>query len=109
LSTLVAVHPVADGDDGIEAVELDLVGLGFALHRPVGSGYFQNGNNHCLHQLARLEDVLQVLADGGHVDAEKLGQRLLGHPEIFVTENDLDALFAVGRAVEDDFVGHGGN
>lgn len=68
---------------------------------------FQNGTNHFLHELAGGEAVSQALGDGGPLNAEKIGQSLLGHPEVFVHENDLDALFAVGGAIKNDLVGRG--
>jgi len=69
---------------------------------------FQNGNNRLFLQFARFENVFKVLCDGRSLNTEELRRRLLGHPEILVTENDLDALLAFRRFVENQFVRHDG-
>jgi hypothetical protein len=42
------VYTVTDGNNGVEVVVFYLLFLGFLFNGPVGSGMFQNGNNHFL-------------------------------------------------------------
>ena len=70
LSRLVAVDAVANGDDRVEVVELDLpsdLPAAFRLN------YFHFGNSCRPAELLGLENVGQVLVDGRHIDAEQLG------------------------------------
>ena len=101
LRGLVAVDPVADGDDGVEVVELHLAR---DLAAALGTNYFHFGNSCLLGQLAGLEDVLQVLVDGRHLDAEQLRQRLLRQPDRLVLEEDLHLHRPVRRGVEEKLV-----
>lgn len=88
------VDTVAYGDDGIEIVEIRLIGLGLSLYSSMGRGYFHFGNNHGFIQFFVQEDVLQVLADGRHFDAEKFCHTLLCQPEVFIVKYHIhDFLF----------------
>lgn len=104
LGGLVAVHPVADGDDGVEVVELHLAG-----NRPAtfGPSYFHFGNSCFAAQFTRLEDVFQVFVDGRDIDAEQLRQRLLGEPDGFLTEEHIHLHRPVRRGVEEKLAGCG--
>jgi len=62
------IDPVTDGDDGVKVVDFCLLLLSSSRYCSVWSGYFQIGNNHLFLKLSFLENVLQVLADGGDPD-----------------------------------------
>ncbi len=48
-----------------------------------------------------------MFADGGYIDGKEVCQCFLGHPEVLILVDDLDALFPGWGFVEDQFVGHG--
>lgn len=105
LGRLVAVDPVADGDDGVEVVETGLLRLGFSLHGTVGSGCFQNGNNLFFPQFSGLEDVFQVLVDRRDTDPEQVGHEPLGEPEGFLLKATFHLHPSIGTGVEEEFAG----
>ena len=90
------IDPIAYGDCCIEVVVAG--GVGFS----VGGSCFQNGNNCGLKQLARCEDVFEVLADCRRLDPEEIGHDFLGEPEIIPGEKDIDRHFAVSCLIQDD-------
>ena len=104
-----AAHAVADGEDGGQAVVLDLAG---DLARALGSNYPEFPDSCLPAQFALLEDVHQVLVDRPHVLLEQLRHERLRQPDRLVLEPALDARPAVLGLVEDDaglrrrFVGH---
>jgi len=95
---LIAVHPVAHGDDGVEVVVAGLVVF------PVSGSCFQNGNNCILHQLAGSEDIFQVLVDRGHFDPEKLRQGLLRQPGRLILKKDLHLNRPIRRGIEQELL-----
>ena len=76
-----ALDAVTYGDDDIKVVILDLAcDLALAFH----SNCFQNGNSWIALQFAFIVYVLDVLADGWHLDVEELRHLLLREPNTFV-------------------------
>jgi len=67
------------------------------------SGCFHFGNYCPFLQLARLEDVLQMLADGRLLNAEQLGYLQLRQPNAFVVQFNLQSDGFV-RLVDNDLV-----
>src|SRR5690606_2616515 len=94
-----AVHAVADRDDGVEVVKVDLA-RDLAVALQLNSSNFSNSS--LLREFAGGEDLLQVVADGGYLDAEEVGNAGLVQPEGLALGEDLDAGGALRRAVEDD-------
>jgi hypothetical protein len=78
LRRLTAVDPVADGDDGVEIVELDFAG---DLPRPFRLNYTKFSYSCHFIQFIRLINLLEVVIDGLYADAEQLSHLLLGEPE----------------------------
>lgn len=96
-----AVHPIADGDDGIEVVKLN-----FArdFTTAFGANYFHFGNSCPRRQFPGVEDVLQVLVDGRYLHAKQLRQRFLRQPHRFVLHDDFNFHRPIWRGVEEKLV-----
>jgi hypothetical protein len=105
------IDAVADGNDGVEVVEPGFIGLRFVGEGAVRGGYFQNGNNHFFVEFAFLENVFEVLADGGSLDAKERGHGFLRQPDRFVPDDDVDFHIFLRRAVNEELecLAHGGD
>ena len=64
--------------------------LSFIFNRSVLSGYFHFGNNHFTDKFPFVKNILQMLADGWHPDAEQLRHRLLSAPQGLVLNDHLN-------------------
>jgi len=94
-----APDAVADGENGGEAVVLDVAGN---LPRPLGSNYPEFPDSCLWAQFAFLENVHQVLVDRPDVFLEQLRDQRLGQPDGLVLEAALDAGPPVLSLVEDE-------
>lgn len=65
-------------------------------------GVFQNGTYHFLFELSALENVFQMLGDGGPLHTKKLCHALLGEPEGFIIAQNFHLHLAIGRGVEEE-------
>lgn len=101
LGGLVAVDPVADSDDGVEVVVLHLPDN---LPVAFGANYFHFGNSCLPLQLTRLEDVLKVLVNCGHINPKQLRQGLLCQPDGLVFDEDVHFHRAIRRGVEQELI-----
>ena len=87
LRGLIAIHPIADRDDGIQVIEIDLAPH-FAT-TPL-TNCFHFGNSSFFGEFSRLKDILQVLIDRRHAHSEQLRQSSLRHPKIFIFIDDFN-------------------
>src|ERR1019366_10605425 len=101
LRRLVAVDPIADGNDRIEVVKLHLAS---DLPPPFSSNYFHFGNSCLSVQLSRFKNVFQVLVDRRNLDREKFRQRLLPQPHCFLLEENIHLHRTVRRGVKQELV-----
>lgn len=101
LRGLIAVHSVADSDNGVEVVVLH-----FTRNRPgtLRANYFHFGSSFLPAQLAGIEDVLQVLVDGRNIDAEQFGQRFLRQPDGFILEIDVCFHCPIWSGIEQELI-----
>jgi hypothetical protein len=88
LGAAAAAHAVADGDDGLEVVVLNLaknLAISFTSNHP-------EFPDSCLAaELALVEDVHEVLVDRADVLLEQVGDQRLREPDGVVLEAALDA------------------
>ncbi|MDP3480983.1 MAG: hypothetical protein Q8R88_14525 [Desulfoprunum sp.] len=80
------VDPVANGNDGVEVVE-----LGGVLF-PICRSYSEFPNNCILLNLTTRKYVFQMLVDGWDSHVEQFGHQLLSQPDSFVLVTGLDAV-----------------
>ena len=97
LRAAVGLHAVADGDDDVEVVVLDL-GSVF----PSAAVVANSATTASRPQLALLEDVLDVPGDDRLVALEQLGHLPERQPDGLAVEADLDAGAAVLGLVEEE-------
>ena len=88
LRGLVTVHPVADGNDGVQVVKFHLA---LNLASSLAANHFHFGNSCLSRQLTRCKNVGQVLVDGRNLNPEQLRQRLLCQPDRFGLIEDISA------------------
>ncbi|EKD40795.1 MAG: hypothetical protein ACD_74C00161G0001 [uncultured bacterium] len=96
------IDPVADGDDGVEVVEIDVSG-----DPPVSLGLnYPEFPDSCLPlDFPGIADVLQVLADSANIHIKQLSHEFLGQPDGLVLITGLDALFPRLAGEDQEFGG----
>jgi hypothetical protein len=101
LRRLVAVDPVADGNDGIQIVEVHLTGY---LAGTLGLNYPEFPDSCLLMQFVRGVNVSQVLTYGSNVYPKKLRHLLLAQPKALIFILNIHAHRPIRGGVEQDFV-----
>jgi hypothetical protein len=98
LRAAMGLNPVTDGDDDIEVIALDLVGL------TVGGSCCIICNNWFPAQFALIEDVADVPGDYRFIPLEQLRHLIEGQPDGFAEELHFQPCLAILRLVEDHFL-----
>jgi len=101
LRRLVAVYPVAHGDDGVKIVKLHFAGN---LAATFVANYFHFGNSCFAAQFSRLKNIFEMFVDAWHLNAEQFRQCLLCQPHRFVFEKDIYFHRSIGRGVQEKLV-----
>ena len=81
------VDTIADRDDGIEVVEIHIF-FHLSAETPIHD-CFHFGNSRIFIEFSAVVDVLQVLADGRHINPEQLCHCLLCQPDSLIPHYSL--------------------
>ena len=93
-------YPVADGENGVEIVVIDVPGY-FPL--AFGTNYPEFPDSCRGVEFILRVDVLQVLVDCSNISIVELSDQRLTEPDTLLFESTFDSSSAVSRLVEDDF------
>jgi hypothetical protein len=100
LSRLEAVHPVPDGDDHVEVVEIN---VSPNLPATLLLNYSKFSNSSFLTQLLGTKDLFAVVVDRRDLHAEQLCHAPLAEPESLCLIVNFYSHVAIGCNVEENF------
>jgi hypothetical protein len=99
----VGLDPVADGDDHIQVVKLNVSGLGFVRHGAMSSGCPEIPDNHSLIKFAFTENIADMLGNRLLAFTEQPSHVILSQPNRLVFQADIDFDFAIGSLINKNF------
>ena len=83
------IHPITDGNDCVQIVEINRVFLRFTFNSTVPSGCFHFGNNHSFNQFTTFKDILQMLTDCRLLYTKQLSHRALRQPQRLILQDSV--------------------
>ena len=92
-------YAVADGNDDIERVVLDLVGFA------VGGSCCKKRNNCRRLQFSPIKNVLNMARDGGLIALEEIRDLAGGEPDGLIDQTHVDARLSVFRLEKENLAG----